>query len=151
VLKSRKALNPVAASIILIAVVVAVTITVGAWMGALTFSFVQDTKNIVVVDSFSNYTQVLNKLNVTIVTAPDFLTSQNPYIECHDLDDFLIQVKEHNVSYVLSDHKPVQIPYVPKNTGMMFAPFWTWFYVELPHVGKTAIVVAGSAFAHQKA
>ena len=133
-LKSRKALNPVAASIILIAVVVAVTITVGAWMGVLTFSFVQDTKNIVVVDSFSNYTQVLNKLNVTIVTAPDFL----------------IQVKEHNVSYVLSDHKPVQIPYVPKNTGLMFAPFWTWFYVELPHVGKTAIVVAGSAFAHQK-
>lgn len=149
-LKSRKALNPVVASIILIAVVVAGSIAVAAWMGALAFNFMVNTKDIVVVDSFSNYTQVLNKLNVTIVAAPDFLTSQNLYIECHDFDDFLAQIKEYNVSYVLSDHKPCQIPYVPKNTGMIFAPFWTWFYVELPHVGKTAIVVAGSAFAHQK-
>jgi flagellin-like protein len=39
VLKSRKALSPVVASIILIAVTVAVSIAVAAWMGALTFSF----------------------------------------------------------------------------------------------------------------
>ena len=38
-LKSRKALSPVVASIILIAVTVAVSIAVAAWMGALTFSF----------------------------------------------------------------------------------------------------------------
>jgi flagellin-like protein len=37
--KSRKALSPVVASIILIAVTVAVSIAVAAWMGALTFSF----------------------------------------------------------------------------------------------------------------
>jgi flagellin-like protein len=36
-LKSRKALSPVVASIILIAVTVAVSIAVAAWMGALTF------------------------------------------------------------------------------------------------------------------
>jgi len=38
-LRSRKALSPVVASIILIAVTVAVSIAVAAWMGALTFSF----------------------------------------------------------------------------------------------------------------
>jgi flagellin-like protein len=37
--KNRKALSPVVASIILIAVTVAVSIAVAAWMGALTFSF----------------------------------------------------------------------------------------------------------------
>jgi len=38
-LKSRKALSPVVAAIILIAVTVAVSIAVAAWMGALTFTF----------------------------------------------------------------------------------------------------------------
>jgi flagellin-like protein len=38
-LRSKKALSPVVASIILIAVTVAVSIAVAAWMGALTFSF----------------------------------------------------------------------------------------------------------------
>ena len=37
--KSRKALSPVVAAIILIAVTVAVSIAVAAWMGALTFTF----------------------------------------------------------------------------------------------------------------
>jgi flagellin-like protein len=38
-IRSRKALSPVVASIILIAVTVAVSIAVAAWMGALTFNF----------------------------------------------------------------------------------------------------------------
>jgi len=38
-LRSRKALSPVIAAIILIAVTVAVSIAVAAWMGALTFTF----------------------------------------------------------------------------------------------------------------
>ena len=38
-LRSRKALSPVVAAIILIAVTVAVSIAVAAWMGALTFTF----------------------------------------------------------------------------------------------------------------
>ena len=37
--RSKKALSPVVASIILIAVTVAVSIAVAAWMGALSFSF----------------------------------------------------------------------------------------------------------------
>ena len=39
ILKSRKALSPVIAAIILVAVTVAVSIAVAAWMGALTFTF----------------------------------------------------------------------------------------------------------------
>jgi flagellin-like protein len=39
ILKSKKALSPVVASIILIAVTVAVSIAVAAWMGALTVGF----------------------------------------------------------------------------------------------------------------
>jgi flagellin-like protein len=39
ILRSRKALSPVVASIILIAVTVAVSIAVAAWMGALSFNF----------------------------------------------------------------------------------------------------------------
>ena len=39
--KSRKGLSPVVAAIILIAVTVAVSIAVAAWMGALTFTFMQ--------------------------------------------------------------------------------------------------------------
>jgi flagellin-like protein len=39
--KSRKALSPVVASIILIAVTVAVSIAVAAWMGALSVGFMQ--------------------------------------------------------------------------------------------------------------
>ena len=39
IMKNAKALSPVVASIILIAVTVAVSIAVAAWMGALTFTF----------------------------------------------------------------------------------------------------------------
>jgi len=40
-LKSKKALSPVVAAIILIAVTVAVSIAVAAWMGSMTFNFME--------------------------------------------------------------------------------------------------------------
>jgi flagellin-like protein len=46
ILKNKKALSPVVASIILIAVTVAVSIAVAAWMGALTFSFMGGTEQV---------------------------------------------------------------------------------------------------------
>ena len=45
-LKSKKALSPVVAAIILIAVTVAVSIAVAAWMGALTISFMSGTEQV---------------------------------------------------------------------------------------------------------
>ena len=52
ILKSKKALSPVVASIILIAVTVAVSIAVAAWMGALTLGFTK-TENIVLPEAAS--------------------------------------------------------------------------------------------------
>jgi flagellin-like protein len=47
--KCRKALSPVVAAIILIAVTVAVSIAVAAWMGALTFTFMK-TEELKIID-----------------------------------------------------------------------------------------------------
>ncbi|MDW8040835.1 MAG: archaellin/type IV pilin N-terminal domain-containing protein [Nitrososphaerota archaeon] len=56
ILKSRKALSPVVASIILIAVTVAVSIAVAAWMGALTFTFMRTEPYNIVLVSFNGVT-----------------------------------------------------------------------------------------------
>jgi flagellin-like protein len=53
ILRSRKALSPVVASIILIAVTVAVSIAVAAWMGALTFNFMATEQGQITNLSFS--------------------------------------------------------------------------------------------------
>jgi flagellin-like protein len=50
-LRSKKALSPVVAAIILIAVTVAVSIAVAAWMGSLTFTFMETEQ--------ATYTQVV--------------------------------------------------------------------------------------------
>jgi len=61
ILKNAKALSPVVASIILIAVTVAVSIAVAAWMGALSFNFM-GTEQL----SFTNYTWGTNDANINI-------------------------------------------------------------------------------------
>jgi len=62
ILKSKKALSPVVASIILIAVTVAVSIAVAAWMGALTFTFMK-TEEL----KITGYTWVsTNQINLTM-------------------------------------------------------------------------------------
>ena len=53
-LKSRKALSPVVAAIILIAVTVAVSIAVAAWMGSLTIGFME-TSELTITDVDFNY------------------------------------------------------------------------------------------------
>jgi len=62
--KSRKALSPVIASIILIAVTVAVSIAVAAWMGALTFGFMGSSSltitNVVFTNNASGPANIVN-------------------------------------------------------------------------------------------
>jgi len=53
-LKSKKALSPVVAAIILIAVTVAVSIAVAAWMGALTFTFMKTEEIKITSMTFTN-------------------------------------------------------------------------------------------------
>jgi len=52
-LKSKKALSPVVAAIILIAVTVAVSIAVAAWMGSLTFTFMATEEMTITTASFN--------------------------------------------------------------------------------------------------
>ena len=54
ILKSKKALSPVVAAIILIAVTVAVSIAVAAWMGSMTFTFMETEQISITSVTFSN-------------------------------------------------------------------------------------------------
>jgi flagellin-like protein len=64
-LKSKKALSPVVAAIILIAVTVAVSIAVAVWMGSLTFNFM-DTEPLTIT-KVSFPTGDTDAINVTVM------------------------------------------------------------------------------------
>ncbi|MEM3673350.1 MAG: archaellin/type IV pilin N-terminal domain-containing protein [Candidatus Bathyarchaeia archaeon] len=66
ILKSKKALSPVVASIILIAVTVAVSIAVAAWMGALSFMFMGGAEQLEVGTPWG---WKYNSVNVTVANA----------------------------------------------------------------------------------
>ena len=65
-LKSKKALSPVVAAIILIAVTVAVSIAVAAWMGSLTFTFMETEEMKITSVNFSTVGSN-GYLNVTVM------------------------------------------------------------------------------------
>jgi flagellin-like protein len=65
ILKNKKALSPVVASIILIAVTVAVSIAVAAWMGALTFTFM-GTEQIQVTNIAFGYNGATKVITLTV-------------------------------------------------------------------------------------
>ena len=69
-LKSKKALSPVVAAIILIAVTVAVSIAVAAWMGSLTLGFM-DTKELKITSmTFGGTSGAANNTIAIAVTNP---------------------------------------------------------------------------------
>lgn len=61
-LKSAKAMSPVVAAIILIAVTVAVSIAVAAWMGALTFTFMAGAEEL----KITGHTWDTNSITLTV-------------------------------------------------------------------------------------
>ena len=67
-LRSKKALSPVVASIILIAVTVAVSIAVAAWMGALTIGFMGSSSITITDYSFLPVGSSGNATNYIIIT-----------------------------------------------------------------------------------
>jgi len=70
VLKSKKALSPVVAAIVLIAVSIAVSIAVAAWMGSITMSFMGSTEQLTITDvTFSNFNQTEGKYHNITITA----------------------------------------------------------------------------------
>jgi len=72
--RSRKALSPVVASIILIAVTVAVSIAVAAWMGALTFNFMATEQLKITNLQFGTAAGVLNVTMLNTGTTPVTVT-----------------------------------------------------------------------------
>ena len=71
--KGKKALSPVVAAIILIAVTVAVSIAVAAWMGALTFTFMGTEQLEIQGATFSGASGAAN--NTIVITAQNTGTS----------------------------------------------------------------------------
>ena len=83
ILKSRKALSPVVASIILIAVTVAVSIAVAAWMGALTFNFMATEQGQLTYMTFTSGTPgtivaTFNNTGTTKITINTVYVNGNP-------------------------------------------------------------------------
>jgi len=115
-LKSRKALSPVVAAIILIAVTVAVSIAVAAWMGSLTIGFMETSELTVtqmIFDAANNQTTVyvtnsgtsdvtisMVKVNGNTITSTDLLG--NPT----------------DMSYAPGETGSVQITYDDAGTGI---------------------------------
>jgi flagellin-like protein len=106
--RSRKALSPVVASIILIAVTVAVSIAVAAWMGALTVGFMGSNSVTVTNVTFNvtdhSYTLALKNTGTKAVT--------------------VAQVKVNNVVATLGTST---LSYDPAGTGnvIITAPVWS--------------------------
>ena len=74
-LKSKKALSPVVAAIILIAVTVAVSIAVAAWMGALTLTFMKTEELKITGVTFQEVVNATNTATITCTnTGADTLT-----------------------------------------------------------------------------
>jgi len=66
-LKSKKALSPVVAAIILIAVTVAVSIAVAAWMGSLTFTFMETEELKITSIEFTSATALNDTITVNVL------------------------------------------------------------------------------------
>jgi len=67
--RSKKALSPVVAAIILIAVTVAVSIAVAAWMGALTFGFMGGSEQVKIVGVYFAGSGSNKNITVTVQNA----------------------------------------------------------------------------------
>jgi flagellin-like protein len=111
-LKSKKALSPVVAAIILIAVTVAVSIAVAAWMGALTFTFMKTEELKIISVTFPSANET--KISVTN-TGADTLT-----VSSVTVDD----VEKTSLTYggsFATDHS------LPKGeSGTIEITGWTW-------------------------
>ncbi len=134
----KRAISPVVASIVLIAVTVSVCIVVAAWTGN---DSVAPFEKIVFINFGSEYIRMLVDNNITT-----FHTDTKPLdIGWLDVGEgnfslFLDQCKTKGVKYVLTDYKPFQYPRITHRSTLYQVEAYTfWFYEELPSVGRVAI------------
>jgi len=109
--KCRKALSPVVAAIILIAVTVAVSIAVAAWMGALTFTFMKTEELKVISYTWSGTTYIDLKVRNT---GSSSLTMNSAEVNsgaptAYDLDTGTTGNQTSNVSVSPGSEKTVRI------------------------------------------
>jgi flagellin-like protein len=114
IFRSRKALSPVVATIILIAVTVAVSIAVAAWMGALTFSFMA-TEQI----KITNTQFYLDHL------APD--GTDNMTITMQNVGTTSVTVTQININNGPTNYLVAQFT-IPANTQMLANITFAWAY-----------------------
>ena len=90
-LKSRRALSPVVAAIILVAVTVAVSIAVAAWMGSLTLGFMENSEMTITDIEFTIGDATTGRIVVYVTnTGTSSFTVKNMRVngEKMDLDDW---------------------------------------------------------------
>ena len=104
--RSRKALSPVVASIILIAVTVAVSIAVAAWMGALSFNFMNT-----------------EQLSITSVAFTD--TGATVTVSNSGSTDIALTTAYVTPGYASTDLIDPDVP-VPNNSGTTVNLAFTW-------------------------
>jgi flagellin-like protein len=95
ILRSRKALSPVVASIILIAVTVAVSIAVAAWMGALTFNFMGSSSMTITNTLFSGTT---NATDNTIVLSVKNTGTKQVTVASIKINNNLVQTSDFDTT-----------------------------------------------------
>ena len=133
---SNRTVSPVFAAIILIAVTVAVSIAVAAFLGSITFSFMReleavsdiyDPRNSTLNEAYGNCIKELEQLNYTVLDA-EF--QKEVWIETETFVDFVGLLEKYNVTIVFVDS--------PKGRGWLFwnrvGPFtaYIWFNHDLP-------------------
>ena len=114
-LKSKRALSPVVAAIILIAVTVAVSIAVAAWMGALTLGFMGGTEQLQIIE-------VRFPTNTTVTVEVDNTGGSKITIE-----EVRVDGVARTVSSVSGDLEAAGTDYtLDKGKGGKFTVSFTW-------------------------
>ena len=117
-LKSKKALSPVVAAIILIAVTVAVSIAVAAWMGALTFTFMKTEQfNVAAVNFGGTAGQSSNYINMTIQNTGTASFTIDTAAKVNGVNKPL----DAQVTIPAGSSKIVRIPSVGWNNGQQYS------------------------------
>jgi flagellin-like protein len=114
IFRSRKALSPVVATIILIAVTVAVSIAVAAWMGALTFSFMA-----------TEQIKMTNAQFYLLHGAPD--STDNVTITMQNVGTTSVTVTQINVNNAPTNYLVTSFT-IPANTQVVANITYQWNY-----------------------
>lgn len=167
---NKKALSPVVASIILIAVTIAASIAVVAWMGTLTVGIMGKgevsvkPEDITIEFNDEELKAILGENNITIIQSPQKLmliqTSTDYYsVEIREGKqlkntylpsgpEFVESLKQDNVTYILCDYAPFAYPdRMQPNTNYNLESYSYWYYKNLPNVGEVAIVYHTQVYA----